>query len=46
MKIKDVAKLMVTYADIYPDLDVTFANNKVPVNVVQYDAKSNTINLR
>lgn len=46
MNIKDVAKLMATYAEIYPDCEVTFANNKVPVNVVQYDAKSNSINLR
>lgn len=46
MNIKDVAKLMATYAEIYPDCEVTFANNKVPVNAVQYDAKSNSINLR
>jgi len=46
MNIKDVAKLMTTYAEIYPDCEVTFANNKVSVNVVQYDAKSNSINLR
>ena len=46
MNIKNVAKLMTTYAEIYPDIEVTFANNKVPVNIVQYDAKSNTINLR
>ena len=45
MNIKDVAKLMATYAEIYPDCEVTFANNKVPVNVVQYDTKSNSINL-
>lgn len=46
MNIKDVAKLMITYADIYPDCELIFANNKVPVNVIQYDAKSNSINLR
>ena len=46
MNIKDVAKLMNTFAEVYPDCEVTFANNKVPVNVVQYDAKSNSINLR
>lgn len=46
MNIKDVAKLMTTYAEIYPDCEVTFANNKVSVNAVQYDAKSNSINLR
>jgi hypothetical protein len=46
MKVKDAAKLMATYAEIYPDIELTFANNKVPVSVVQYDAKSNSINLR
>ena len=46
MNIKDVVKLMTIYAEIYPDCEVTFANNKVPVNVVQYDVKSNSINLR
>ena len=46
MKAKDAAKLLNTFADIYPDVDITFANNKVPVNIVQYDAKSNSINIR
>jgi len=46
MNIKDTAKLLSTYAEIYPNCEVTFANNKVPVNIVQYDSKSNTINLR
>lgn len=46
MKITDVVKLMSAYSDIYPDCEVTFANNKVPVNTIQYDAKSNSINLR
>ena len=46
MKVKDAAKLLTTLSEIYPDLDITFANNKVPVNVVQYDAKSNSINIR
>ena len=46
MKIKDAAKLMATFGEIYSDLDVTFANNKVPVTVIQYDAKSNSINIR
>jgi len=46
MNIKDAAKLMTAYSEIYPDCKVTFTNNKVPVNVVQYDAKSNSINLR
>lgn len=46
MNIKDAAKLLSTFAEVYPDLDITFANNKVPVNVIQYDAKSNSINIR
>lgn len=46
MNIKDVVKLMTTFGEIYPNCEVTFANNKVPVNVIQYDAKSNSINLR
>lgn len=46
MNIKDVAKLMQTYAEIYPECEVTFANNKVSVNIIQYDSKSNSINVR
>lgn len=46
MNIKEVAKLMNTLAEVYPDCEVTFANNKVPVNTLSYDAKSNSINLR
>ena len=46
MNIKDVAKLMNTFAEVYPDCEVTFANNKVQVNVIQYDNKSNSINIR
>ena len=46
MNIKDVAKLMTTYAEIYPDCEVTFANNKVPVSVIQYESLRNSINLR
>lgn len=46
MNIKDAAKLMSTYAEVYPDCELTFANNKVSVSVIQYDAKSNSINLR
>lgn len=46
MNIKDAAKLMSTYAEVYPNCELTFANNKVPVSVIQYDAKSNSINLR
>jgi hypothetical protein len=46
MNIKDVAKLMNTLAEVYSDCEVTFTNNKVPVNVLNYDVKSNLINLR
>lgn len=46
MKIKDAAKLMTTYAEIYPDFEVTFANNKVKATVIQFDIKSNSINIR
>jgi hypothetical protein len=46
MNIKDTAKLMQTYADVYPDANVTFANNKVPVTKIVYDASTNSINLR
>lgn len=46
MNIKEVAKWMNTLAEIYQDCEVTFANNKVPVNTLSYDAKSNSINLR
>ena len=46
MNIKEVAKLMNSLADAYPDCEFTFANNKVLVNTLSYDAKSNSINLR
>ena len=46
MNIKDVAKLMNALADVYPDCEVTFANNKVLVTTINYDAKSNSVNLR
>lgn len=46
MKIKDAAKLMNTYAELYPEYNVTFANNKVPVNIIVFDEKSKTINIR
>ncbi len=34
MNSKEVATLMQTYSEIYPDANVTFANNKVPVTKV------------
>jgi len=46
MNIKDVAKLMNTFAEVYPDCEVTFANNKVKATVIQFDIKSNSINIR
>ena len=46
MNIKEVAKWMTNIAEIYPDCEVTFPNNKVPINTLSYDAKSNSINLR
>ena len=46
MNIRDAAKLMQTYAEVYPTADVTFANNKVPVTKIVYDEKTNSINLR
>lgn len=46
MKTKDCAILMQSYASVYPDADVTFANNKVPVTKIVYDEKTNSINLR
>lgn len=46
MNIKDAAKLMQSYADVYPDAKLTFANNKVPVTKIVYDVNTNSINLR
>jgi hypothetical protein len=46
MNIKDVAKLMNTFAEVYPDCEATFANNKVKATVIQFDIKSNSINIR
>ena len=46
MNIKDVAKIMNTYGEVYPNCEVTFANNKVKVTVIQFDIKSNSINIR
>ena len=46
MNIKEVARWMNSLAEVYSDCEVTFANNKVPVNTLSYDEKSNSINLR
>lgn len=46
MKTIDAAKLLQTFAEVYPDSELTFANNKVPVNKIVYDEKTNSINLR
>jgi len=46
MNICDAAKLMQSYADVYPEANLTFANNKVPVSKIVYDANTNSINLR
>lgn len=46
MTIKDAAKLLQSYADVYPEANLTFANNKVPVTKIVYDENSNSINLR
>lgn len=46
MEIKKAAKLIQTLAELYPDAKFTFANNKVDVNTVVYDAKTNSVNVR
>lgn len=46
MIITEVAKIMQSYASVYPDASVTFANNKVAVSKITYDSNTNSINLR
>ena len=46
MKIKDAAKLMTKFAEIYPDCELTFANNKVAASKIVYDEKTKSINIR
>ena len=46
MKAKDAAKLLITLSEIYPDLDITFANNKAPVTKIVYDSNSQSVNFR
>lgn len=46
MNIKEFAQLMSTFALAYPDAKVTFANNKVEVTKVVFDAQTKSINIR
>ena len=46
MKTIDAVKLLQSFAEVYPDSELTFANNKVPVSKIVYDEKTNSINLR
>lgn len=46
IKVKDAVKLLSTLAEIYPDAKLTFANNKVDVSTIVYDAKTNSVNIR
>lgn len=46
MSIKEFAQLMTTFALAYPDANVTFANNKVEVTKVVFDAQTKSINIR
>ena len=46
MKAIEAATILNTYAKVYPDVELTFANNKVPVTKIVYDEKTGSINLR
>lgn len=46
MKVTDLVTIMQSYSSVYPDAEVTFANNKVPVSKIVYDERTNSINLR
>lgn len=46
MNIKEFAQLMSTFALAYPDANVTFANNKIEVTKVVFDAQTKSINIR
>ena len=46
MKTKELAELLTTFAQAYPDSEVTFANNKVPIEKVVFDAQTKSINIR
>lgn len=46
MNIKDAVKLLTALSEIYPDAKITFANNKVDVQTIVYDVKSNSVNIR
>ena len=37
---------MTTLAEIYPECELTFANNKVSATKIVYDEKTNSINIR
>ena len=46
MKTINAVTILQTFAKVYPDSELTFANNKVPVNLIVYDEKTNTVNVR
>lgn len=46
MKTIDAAKLLQTFAEVYPNSELTFANNKVSVTKIVYDENTHTINIR
>jgi len=46
MKAREVATILYAYIEAYPDVELTFANNKVPVTKIIYDKKTDSINLR
>lgn len=46
MKTIDGVKLLQSFAEVYPNSELTFANNKVPVSKIVYDEKTNSVNLR
>ena len=46
MKVKEAVQILQTLQAIWPETEVTFANNKVPVTKIVYDSNSNTVNFR
>lgn len=46
MKVSEAVKILQALQAIWPDTEVTFANNKVPVTKIVYDTNSQSVNFR
>ena len=46
MKVTEAVKILQTLQALWPDTEITFANNKVPVTKIVYDSNSKSVNFR